>query len=125
MPSLTVTVVNGKDLVVRDKDTSDPYVKLRVGLDGDWTKTKVVRNSLDPEYNEKFTLHVSDPSKQHLYIEIWDSDMLSKDDFMGRGEVIIEHLKHKKTTKLTISLKDVETGSITVVLQADDFGSDI
>jgi hypothetical protein len=42
---------------------------------------------------------------------------------MGRGSVRIEHLTRNKPTKLEIPLKETESGSITVILTAEDFGN--
>jgi Ca2+-dependent lipid-binding protein len=78
MPTLQVTVVSGKDLAVRDRDTSDPYVKLRVGYAQQWHKTRVQKNNLNPVFNENFKLHVDSPDEQNLDIEVWDSDLISR-----------------------------------------------
>ncbi|BHF67209.1 hypothetical protein SprV_0301023400 [Sparganum proliferum] len=66
---------------------ADPYVKLKLTGDNEKTrklKTKVVKASLNPEWNETFTIDVNaeDESKR-LMIEMWDWDRASRDDFMG------------------------------------------
>jgi hypothetical protein len=45
------------------------------------------------------------------------------DDFMGKCEVVIGHLVQGKPTKLTIALKDVKHGEISLILIAKDFGT--
>ena len=139
MPKLTVTIVSGRNLAVRDGDTSDPYVKLRVnsiqiGKSVPWQKTKVQKKNLNPIFNETFHLDVDKYDiLQNLEIEVYDHDMLSKgillafltcvDDFMGKGFVIINNLVKKKPTKVEIPLRETESGSITVTLTAEDFGA--
>uniref|UniRef100_A0A0X3PE82 protein kinase C n=2 Tax=Schistocephalus solidus TaxID=70667 RepID=A0A0X3PE82_SCHSO len=66
---------------------ADPYVKLKLTGDNEKSrklKTKVVKASLNPEWNETFTIEVNaeDESKR-LMIEMWDWDRASRDDFMG------------------------------------------
>lgn len=55
--ALRVTVVNCKGLPVREQNaTSDPYVKLKLLPDKQHqVKTRVLRNTRDPVYDEDFT----------------------------------------------------------------------
>ncbi|KAH9280557.1 Protein kinase C, brain isozyme [Echinococcus granulosus] len=77
-----------KNLVPMDPNgLADPYVKLKLTCDGERNrkfKTKVVKASLNPEWNEKFVIEIGpeDESKR-LMIEMWDWDRASRDDFMG------------------------------------------
>lgn len=57
---LSVRVIRGVNLVQRDADGSDPYVVLH--LDSQKLKTSVVRNTINPVWNEDLTLAVKDPS---------------------------------------------------------------
>ena len=56
-------------------------------------KTKVRQNTLDPKFYERWTLRVPVVSPPEggdaVTFEIWEHDMLTADDFMGR--VIVPH----------------------------------
>ncbi|CDS39439.1 serine threonine protein kinase [Echinococcus multilocularis] len=66
---------------------ADPYVKLKLTCDGERNRkfrTKVVKASLNPEWNEKFVIEIGPEDKsKRLMIEMWDWDRASRDDFMG------------------------------------------
>ncbi|KAF3772497.1 Extended synaptotagmin-3 [Nymphaea thermarum] len=55
---LRVHVIRGVNLAVRDIRTSDPYVVVRMG--DQKLKTKVMKKNVNPEWNEKLTLTVSE-----------------------------------------------------------------
>ena len=60
---LLVTVVCAKDLLPKDDNgLSDPYVVLKVGRTQ--CRTKVVRKSLNPTFNESFVLFAFSPSSK-------------------------------------------------------------
>ncbi|VDM30348.1 unnamed protein product [Hydatigera taeniaeformis] len=86
--ALVVFVKEAKNLVPMDPNgLADPYVKIKLTCDGERNrkfKTKVVKASLNPEWNETFTIDIApeDESKR-LMIEMWDWDRASRDDFMG------------------------------------------
>lgn len=57
---LAVTVFEGKDLPAMDRNgMSDPYVKLCMLPEGKQKfETKIIRNSLNPKFNETFAFNV-------------------------------------------------------------------
>ena len=75
-----MTIVRATDIRVADLLSSDPYV--RVECNGRTFRTRVKRQTLNPDYNETFEVDVSDPSEV-LRISLWDWDRLSADDFLG------------------------------------------
>ncbi|VDO04352.1 unnamed protein product [Rodentolepis nana] len=85
---LNYSVKEAQNLVPMDPNgLADPYVKVKLTADGEKNrkfKTKVVKASLNPEWNETFVIEINkaDESKR-LLIEIWDWDRASRDDFMG------------------------------------------
>jgi len=69
-PPPLVTLANGKKIF------SEPKKK----------KTKVVYNSLNPVYKQFFTFFLEGHEKQ-VRVEIYDKDILSRDDYMGEVRV--------------------------------------
>ena len=55
-----VRVTRGVNLAIRDLRSSDPYVVVRMGKQK--LKTRVVRKSINPEWNDELTLSIEDPT---------------------------------------------------------------
>ncbi|CAN6445657.1 unnamed protein product [Victoria cruziana] len=80
---LRIRVIRGVDLAVRDVKSSDPYVVVRMGKQK--LKTRVIKQNINPEWNENLTLSVSDPILP-IKIEVFDKDTFTPDDSMGFAE---------------------------------------
>ena len=83
-----VSVLECRDLIIKDLTTSDPYCVLQVGMQTSKTTTKY--KTLTPKYNEHFTF--SWDGMDSLIIELFDKDKLNKDDHMGKVEVDLSPL---------------------------------
>ncbi|XP_021296434.1 protein C2-DOMAIN ABA-RELATED 1-like [Herrania umbratica] len=83
MGLLRIHVQRGVNLAVRDVVSSDPYVVVRMGRQK--LKTRVVKKSVNPEWNDDLTLSVADPSLP-VKLAVFDKDIFSLDDKMGDAE---------------------------------------
>ncbi|URE32816.1 ADP-ribosylation factor GTPase-activating protein [Musa troglodytarum] len=78
---IKVNIIRGTNLAVRDMITSDPYSM----------KTRVIKNNLNPVWNEKLMLSIPDPIPP-LKLQVYDKDTFSTDDRMGDAEIDIQPL---------------------------------
>ncbi|XP_021886880.1 probable ADP-ribosylation factor GTPase-activating protein AGD11 isoform X2 [Carica papaya] len=86
---IKVNVVKGTNLAVRDVMSSDPYVILALGHQS--VKTRVIKNNLNPVWNESLMLSIPDHIPP-LKVLVYDKDTFSTDDFMGEAEIDIQPL---------------------------------
>mmetsp|Transcript_20566 Transcript_20566/g.28856 ORF Transcript_20566/g.28856 Transcript_20566/m.28856 type:complete len:149 (+) Transcript_20566:37-483(+) len=122
---LTVTVVSGKDLAVRDiTGSSDPYVHITV-IDNQENKvtkkakTTVQKQTLNPVWNEKFTFKF-DRNKNDCSVRfhLWDWDRLSHDDSMGYGFVSLKDVdRPEQPQRFLVKLLEVEKGTLEVIIE--------
>ena len=86
---LTVTLASADGLTAANAlGTSDPYSIVSVGACDH--KSATVARSLTPEWNETFSLYVAPEGvsgADKLRVELYDSDLLSKDDALGVAEL--------------------------------------
>ncbi|CAK9202097.1 unnamed protein product [Sphagnum jensenii] len=82
MTYLFIRIVKARGLAAKDADgSSDPYVRLTVGHVK--AETKIVKRSLDPEWNQVFAVGEDKVQGGTLELTVWDADKISKDDFLG------------------------------------------
>ncbi|KAI5056346.1 hypothetical protein GOP47_0028164 [Adiantum capillus-veneris] len=112
---LKIKVIKGTDLVVRDLFSSDPYVKLSIGEHE--VKTRVIRNDLNPKWNEELTLAVPDPPLP-LKLYVLDRDMFKADDKMGDAEIDLRTLV--AAAKLKAGLQFQEGMNIRKIVATND-----
>ncbi|KAJ7309609.1 hypothetical protein JRQ81_007663 [Phrynocephalus forsythii] len=83
--ALRCRVIEARDLAPRDiSGTSDPFV--RVILNGHTLETAVIKKTRFPHWNEllEFALDKETSGETPLVVEVWDWDMVGKNDFLGR-----------------------------------------
>lgn len=94
---LRVKVLNGVNLAKKDIfGASDPYVRISLyrgdrdhGL-LDTTTTSTIKKTLNPVWNEEFFFRVN-PRDNKLLFEVFDSNRVTRDDFLGMVEIPLNH----------------------------------
>ena len=85
---VTIQLVEGKNLIIKDLMTSDPYCVLTLGLQT--RKSKIKYKTLSPTYHETFNFSWN--GVDQLVVEVFDKDELTKDDHMGKLELQLDPL---------------------------------
>lgn len=100
--TLTVTVQKATDLLACDLNgLSDPYVKMYLLPDSTKAtkhKTKVIKKSLNPTWNESFDFNVTQDminENRRLHITVWDWDRITANDFMGAISFTLDQIINK------------------------------
>ncbi|KAI7740174.1 hypothetical protein M8C21_004701 [Ambrosia artemisiifolia] len=86
---LRIRIIRGKNLVIRDFRSSDPYCILRLG--DQRLKTRVIYRSLNPVWDEELTLSVENLDLP-VELMVYDHDTFSRDDEMGDADIDIHPL---------------------------------
>ncbi|XP_014243563.1 E3 ubiquitin-protein ligase Nedd-4 isoform X2 [Cimex lectularius] len=90
-------IIRGHQLAKKDIfGASDPYVRIDLNtivgeatVDSVLTKTK--KRTLNPSWNEEFIFKVK-PSEHKLVLQVFDENRLTRDDFLGQVELLLENL---------------------------------
>ncbi|KAF5188062.1 C2 domain-containing protein [Thalictrum thalictroides] len=112
-----VIVLQGKQLVVRDFRTSDPYVVVKLG--NQTAKTKVINSCLNPVWNEELTFSVTEPVEE-LKLNVFDKDRFKADDEMGYAHLSLQPMASTSRLKKVINISKGETRMRTVVPDSDN-----
>ncbi|KAK4277987.1 hypothetical protein QN277_015897 [Acacia crassicarpa] len=82
---LKIHVHRGLNLAIRDvvRRSSDPYIVFKMG--NEQVRTSVVRQNVNPEWNEELTLYIPDPPLP-VRLYVYDRDTFSSDDEMGEAQ---------------------------------------
>jgi Ca2+-dependent lipid-binding protein len=121
--TLWIKLIEAKDLIVCDiGGSSDPYVRARkdecgsdalifltqvkLSVGSEKTKSRVIKKSLCPVWNQEFTLKV-DGAHQLLMIRVYDKDFLTSDK-MGNTFYSLENLDRGVETDVWLPLRYVK-----------------
>uniref|UniRef100_A0A669PBH7 RAS protein activator like 1 n=1 Tax=Phasianus colchicus TaxID=9054 RepID=A0A669PBH7_PHACC len=84
-------LIAARDLAPRDPSgTSDPFV--RVSCCGHTQETTVIKKTRFPHWDEvlQFELAEDEPGDSMLSVEVWDWDIVGKNDFLGQVKVPLD-----------------------------------
>jgi len=89
---------------------------------------KVITNSLNPKWNASMQFNVKDLHEDVLCITVYDRDLFSPNDFLGRTEMRLNDIvKQTRVSKGPITQKlilhEVESGEVLVKLDLQLFDS--
>ncbi|XP_063000421.1 rasGAP-activating-like protein 1 [Elgaria multicarinata webbii] len=87
-------VIEARDLAPRDlSGTSDPFA--RVHWNGQTLETAIIKKTRFPHWDEvlEFLLEDGAAGETSLVVEVWDWDMVGKNDFLGRVEFSSDDLQ--------------------------------
>lgn len=71
---------------------ADPYLKMKIYGRDNWLESKVCHETLNPVFNEDFTLDVPDYGTDMLYIELWNKGMGLTRFWVGKVRIRISEL---------------------------------
>jgi len=103
MGNLTVKIDQANVMAADHSGTSDPYVK--VILRGqEIKKTSVVKKTLNPVWNESFTVPIAERMNNKLLFEVYDWNQIGKADFIGEAEVPLYEVYDSEPINIKIPL---------------------
>ena len=105
---LVVTLLNGRDLVSADSNgLSDPYCLVRVHHSRPWRSVTRFK-TLNPDWNDKhaFEGYLEDQMRKPMSIHVYDKDLLSFNDPIGRLHVDLSGLR--KDPEAGVSFMDMQ-----------------
>ncbi|XP_074969260.1 ras GTPase-activating protein 4-like isoform X2 [Phalacrocorax aristotelis] len=89
---LRCTVLEARDLARKDRNgASDPFVRLR--YNGKVQESTVVKKSCYPRWNETFEFELAELAEEKLCVEVWDWDLVSRNDFLGKVVFSVQGLE--------------------------------
>ncbi|XP_037400691.1 double C2-like domain-containing protein alpha isoform X2 [Pygocentrus nattereri] len=110
--SLHCTIIRAKGLKPMDfNGLADPYVKLHLlpgASKANKLKTKTVRNSLNPVWNETLTyigITEEDMHRKTLRLSVCDEDKLTHNEFIGESRVALRRVKPDQTKRFYTCLE--------------------
>ncbi|KAF7654454.1 hypothetical protein LDENG_00069620 [Lucifuga dentata] len=118
---LRIHLLEAQSLVAKDnlmggmvKGKSDPYVKINIG--GVTFKSRMIKENLNPTWNEMYELVLSRHGVQEIHFEVFDKD-LDSDDFLGRFSVQLNEVIRSQYTDQWYTLHNVKSGRVHLILE--------
>jgi Ca2+-dependent lipid-binding protein len=87
-------------------------------------KSKIIKKSLNPVWNETFELSLTPECLKGdatLFIECWDHDTITNDDFMGALSISLKKLSNDFTYQFSEKLLKTESGSLEFEIRPQNF----
>ncbi|XP_069662446.1 extended synaptotagmin-1 [Haliaeetus albicilla] len=118
---LRIHLLEAENLIAKDnffkgvvRGRSDPYAKVRVA--GRVFRSRVVKEDLNPRWNEVYEAIVDDVPGQDVEFDLFDKD-IDKDDFLGRCKVPLRRVLSSRIVDEWLPLEEVKSGRLHVRLE--------
>ncbi|KYO34597.1 hypothetical protein Y1Q_0020951 [Alligator mississippiensis] len=116
-----IHLLEAEDLVAKDnfmgglvRGKSDPYARVR--LAGRAFRSRVIREQLNPRWNEVYEVIVNEVPGQDVEFDLFDKD-IDKDDFLGRCKVPLSQLLRTRFMDEWLPLEDTRSGRLHMRLE--------
>lgn len=124
---LRLTIVSGDGFKIAKqlfKDIPDVFCRVRVGAHDEWN-TSVVKDSVDPVWNETKDFLLSDHD-QKIHLTVYDSDFTTRDDLLGEAFITVGNLLLEgRTKRLSLVTENVDVGAtVEINIEVLPFTSD-
>uniref|UniRef100_A0A8C1V436 Extended synaptotagmin-like protein 2a n=1 Tax=Cyprinus carpio TaxID=7962 RepID=A0A8C1V436_CYPCA len=113
---LRIHFLEAQDLVGKDKflgglikGKSDPYGVIKLG--NQLFRSKIIKETVNPKWNEVYEAFVYDHPGQNVEIELYDEDH-DKDDYLGSLTINVDELEKERKVDEWFVLDDVATGKL-------------
>ena len=112
--SLHLTVIKARDLQKKGMfGKADPYTKITLGKQT--FKSPTIDNNQNPEWKYDVTLQILKDSPEEVTIEVFDEDIIGKDDEMGCAKVSLHQIVASKTMlNQWIKLEKCKSGEVLI-----------
>ncbi|CAH2282066.1 extended synaptotagmin-2 isoform X1 [Pelobates cultripes] len=118
---LRIHFIEAQDLMGKDtymkgliKGKSDPYGVIKLG--SQVFQTKVIKESLNPKWNQVYEALIYEHPGQELEIELFDEDN-DKDDFLGSLLIDLTEVEKERVVDEWFTLDDATTGKLHLKLE--------
>ncbi|XP_075758025.1 extended synaptotagmin-1 [Pelodiscus sinensis] len=118
---IRIHLLEAENLIAKDnfmggmvKGKSDPYAKVRLG--GQTFRSRVIKEELNPRWNEAYEVIVNQVAGQEAEFELYDKD-IDKDDFLGRCKVALKQVLSSRFVDEWLPLEGVKSGRLHVRLE--------
>ncbi|KAG8585763.1 hypothetical protein GDO81_005144 [Engystomops pustulosus] len=118
---IRVFVLEAENLIAKDnfmggmiRGKSDPYVVVRSG--GKSVQTRVIKETLNPRWDQTFEIIVTDVPGQDIEFLLFDKD-IDKDDSLGSCKVAVKKVLKQKTVDEWLPLEVVKSGRLHVKVE--------
>ncbi|NXV97255.1 ESYT1 protein, partial [Calonectris borealis] len=119
---LRIQLLEAENLIAKDnffkgvvRGRSDPYAKVRVA--GRVFRSRVVKEDLNPRWNEVYEVIVDNVPGQDVEFDLFDKD-IDKDDFLGRCKVPLRRVLSSRIVDEWLPLEEVKSGRLHVRLES-------
>ncbi|CAG2255229.1 ITSN [Mytilus edulis] len=116
---MLVIIVEGINLAPSQDGKSDPYCEVSMGAQEH--KTKVIPATLNPKWNQNMQFTIRDVDQDVLCITVFDRDLFSPNDFLGRTEIRVKEILQESNEKRgpiskRLLLHEISSGEVVVKL---------